>query len=71
MTAVISPAQPRDNDIVDARVTIARHRRLRYPHRRNCTWCREQWPCRQRRAAEAVLRTAGQWQEPAPAHRHA
>jgi hypothetical protein len=55
----IELGSPADTAIAAARRTLAQHRRQRYPHGRNCGWCRESYPCTDRRTAEAVLYAAG------------
>jgi hypothetical protein len=65
--ATAIPAKPlfpiplSDESLMRMRRVLARHRRMRYPHRLRCAWCHQIWPCAARRTAEAAVRAAGPW----------
>ncbi|MGH3730175.1 MAG: hypothetical protein ACRDTU_15710 [Micromonosporaceae bacterium] len=56
-----SPAAPNQSapeygdQVAMARRILAQHRRQRYPYGRSCGWCRQAYPCHQRRTAEHLL----------------
>lgn len=60
-TRPLFPIPLGDEPLIDLRRALARHRRMRYPHRLRCAWCHQIWPCAARRTAEAALRATGPW----------